>query len=414
MSSDSSRGSRSLPANPDLRHLKDQAKDLLRADNASSLSDAQFQIAREYGFASWPKLKAHVESLKEVGQLKAAIDENDLARVRELMTRNPALHRAPLGYNKNGPLTWAAECRGAAPTPERLAIVRWMLENGSDVHQGGDGPLMRAALDEDRIGVMELLVAHGADVNARWDGRYPIILAPCETLQAAPLRWLIAHGADMRASSDDYGNCVQMLIGTYWRDAPGKHACLEVFAEAGYSFPDTGPMAVHRGRVDLLAECLQRDPQLLDRRFSTAEIYPAELGVGAGYHVAPVEGGTLLHLAVEYQETEIARWLIEHGADVNARSRPEADDAAGHSPLFHTTVTLVHKKDELARLLLDAGADPNLRATFRKQLVDMGDEEKEQMKEYRDVTPIGFAEQFVEPNWVNPAAIEAIREYGGA
>ena len=71
-------------------------------------------------------------------------------------------------------------------------------------------------------------------------------------------------------------------------------------------------------------------------------------------------------------------------------------------------------EDKLARLLLAAGADPNLRATFCKQLVDMGDEEKEQMKEYRDVTAIGFAQQFVEPNWINPAAIEAIREYGGA
>ena len=132
---------------------------------------------REYGFASWPKLKQHVESLAEVGQLKQAIDANDLDRVRELMTRNPTLHSAPLGYNKNGPLTWAAECRGVQCSPERLAIARWMLENGSDIHQGGDGPLMRAALSDNRIPMMELLVEHGADVNAKWDGRYPIICA---------------------------------------------------------------------------------------------------------------------------------------------------------------------------------------------------------------------------------------------
>ena len=138
------RAARSLPANPDLRHLKDQAKDLFQAGGAKSLADAQFQLAREYGFASWPKLKAHVESLQEVGQLKAAIDANDVERLAEMMTRNPALHRAPLGYNKNGPLTWAAECRGVPCSPERLAIARWMLEHGSDVHQGGDGPLMRA------------------------------------------------------------------------------------------------------------------------------------------------------------------------------------------------------------------------------------------------------------------------------
>src|SRR4029077_2032162 len=93
---------RPLPDRPNLRHLKDQAKDLLKAGGAESLSDAQFKIARRYGFASWPKLKAHVDALEEIGQLKLAIDANDLERVKSLMTRNPALHRAPLGYGKNG------------------------------------------------------------------------------------------------------------------------------------------------------------------------------------------------------------------------------------------------------------------------------------------------------------------------
>jgi hypothetical protein len=100
-----------LPDNPNLRHLKDQAKDLLKAGAAASLADVQFQIARLYGFASWPKLKAHVESFEEIGQLKQAIDTNDMVRVKTMMTRNAALHSAPLGYGKDGPLTWVAECR---------------------------------------------------------------------------------------------------------------------------------------------------------------------------------------------------------------------------------------------------------------------------------------------------------------
>jgi hypothetical protein len=49
-----------------------------RAGQAASLSAAQFQIARQYGFASWPKLKAHVDSLeaaqREIAELKQAID----------------------------------------------------------------------------------------------------------------------------------------------------------------------------------------------------------------------------------------------------------------------------------------------------------------------------------------------------
>jgi hypothetical protein len=125
MSTHSRAGSRPLPERPNLRHLKDQAKDLLKSGAATSLADAQFRIARVYGFASWPKLKAHVESLEEIGQLKQAIDTNDLARVKTMMTRHPALHRAPLGYGKDGPLTWVAECRvpWEPPCPARLAMA---------------------------------------------------------------------------------------------------------------------------------------------------------------------------------------------------------------------------------------------------------------------------------------------------
>jgi hypothetical protein len=82
-----------------------------------------------------------LESLEEAEQLKQAIDRNDIERVKTMMTRNPSLHRAPLGYGQDGPLTWVAECRvpREPPSPTRLEMARWMIENGSDVHQGGDG-----------------------------------------------------------------------------------------------------------------------------------------------------------------------------------------------------------------------------------------------------------------------------------
>ena len=120
----------SLPERPSLRHLKDLAKDLLKRGEAASLTAAQLQIARLYGFPRWPQLKAHVESLEEIGALKHAIDTNDLDRVKALMTANPELHRAPLGYKQNGPLTWVAECRipWEAPGQTRLAMAQWMID----------------------------------------------------------------------------------------------------------------------------------------------------------------------------------------------------------------------------------------------------------------------------------------------
>jgi len=61
--------SRDLPDRPNLDHLKKQAKALLRKlrerDPSTTLADAQHALAREYGFASWPKLKTHLEALPQ-------------------------------------------------------------------------------------------------------------------------------------------------------------------------------------------------------------------------------------------------------------------------------------------------------------------------------------------------------------
>src|SRR5687768_12935078 len=84
-----------LPAHPSLEHLKNQAKELLRAYRrgdpdalarfraagipsagaAPKLVDAQRLVARDYGFASWAKLKARVTSA-------AAEAEDPVALVR--------------------------------------------------------------------------------------------------------------------------------------------------------------------------------------------------------------------------------------------------------------------------------------------------------------------------------------------
>ena len=59
--------SRDLPARPNLDHLRKQAKALLRSMRQhraeAKLSDAQHAVAREHGFTSWPKLKAHLAAL---------------------------------------------------------------------------------------------------------------------------------------------------------------------------------------------------------------------------------------------------------------------------------------------------------------------------------------------------------------
>lgn len=388
MPANSQSSTRELPDSPNLRHLKDQAKDLLQSGDAKTLAEAQFKIARLYGFASWPKLKAHVESLKEVGQLKQAIDTNDLDRVKSLMTRNPALHKAPLGYAKNGPLTWVAECRvpWGPPSPERLEIARWMIENGSDVHQGGDGPLARAALNADRIPMMELLVRYGADVNAHWNGNFPIIFSPCEAVDAAALRWLVGHGADPNCGSQPGSEtALDYVIGSYWRSGELSE-CIDILLEAGgvTRYAEPSVLDLLRGRLDGLRLRIDADPSIIDRRFS-------ELDFGTtGERMLTLKGGTLLHVAVEYCGLDAARLLIERGADVNARASIFESGIGGQTPIFHSATQFGDRGLPLTEFLLARGADLSLRVKLPGHY--------ERPDEVVECTPLGYAMRFPSVN----------------
>jgi ankyrin repeat protein len=394
MSTDSQPPKRPLPDRPNLRHLKDQAKDLLRAGKAASLAEAQFQTARLYGFASWPKLKAHVESFEETGQLKQAIDTNDLASVKTMMTRNPALHSAPLGYGEDGPLTWVAECRvpWEPPGPVRLAMAEWMITHGSDVHQGGDGPLMRAALNDSRIPMMALLVGHGADVNARWHGHFPIIFAPCESMDPAALKWLLDHGANPNCRDHGYefgghpypGTALDYLIACYGRSVERLSACIDVLLEAGGEtrFNTPAVMALLRDRLDNLAELIDAEPGLVNKRFPDLDC-----GQTGGRNLL-LQGGTLLHVAAEYGNVAAVALLLDRGAEVNARATVDEAGVGGQTAIFHAVTQFDDDGLPVAQLLVERGADLAIRVKLPGAYERPG--------EIVDCTPLGYALLFGE------------------
>jgi ankyrin repeat protein len=392
MPTDPQRAPRPLPERPNLRHLKDQAKDLLKSGAARSITDAQFEIARLYGFASWQKLKAHVESFEENGQLKQAIDTNNLVRVKSLMTRNPALHRTPLGYGEDGPLTWVAECRvpWEPPSPARLAIAEWMITHGSDVHQGGDGPLMRAALNGYRIPMMELLVSHEADVNALWHGHYPIIFAPCESIDPSALKWLLDHDANPNCRSHGHemsghsypGTALDYLIASYTRSLERLSACIDILIEAGGKTKYDAPavLALLRGRLDNLGSLIDAEPGLVNKHFP-------ELDCGqTGGRLLLLQGGTLLHVAAEYRNTAAVTLLLDRGVDVNARAAVNEAGIGGQTAIFHAVTQSDDGGLPVTQLLLDRGADLTLRVKLP------GDYERPE--EIVDCTALGYALRF--------------------
>jgi ankyrin repeat protein len=369
MSNHTSGATRALPDRPNLRHLRDQAKDLLKSGDAVTLADAQFQIARSYGFTSWPQLKARVDSLAESGELKDAINRNDLPLVQSMMTRNPALHQAPLGYGNDGPLTWVAECRVpfVAPNRTRLAMAKWMIENGSDIHRGGDAPLMRAALNSQRIPMMELLVSLGADVNSTWHGHYPIIFAACEALNPRSLEWLLNHGADpncggpaeWRERGVAYpGTALDYVLLTYARHPEKLSACIDILlaAHSKSKYESPAVFAVLRGHVDELKKLLDADPNLIHQRFPELDF-----GTTAARGLT-LRGCTLLHVAAEFQRLDAATVLLERGADANAKATLDEAGVGGQTPIFHAATQYDDAGLPMVRLLVERGADLTIRA----------------------------------------------------
>ena len=228
---------RRLPDHPSLEHLKKQAKVVLdqltagdpvaherfralldrTAPPAPQLADAQLLLARDYGFASWAKLKAHVESIAAdpPAELVAAIHANDANRVRDVLERYPEL-ATRLNDTMPGLHFGATPLLAAVPCANR-EMIDALLEAGADINQkshwwaGGFG-----VLDDDR-GLAPFLIERGARVDlhaaarlGKMDDLERLVAADPELVHArggdgqtalhvapnvAVAQWLLDHGA---------------------------------------------------------------------------------------------------------------------------------------------------------------------------------------------------------------------------
>ena len=157
-------------------------------------------------------------------------------------------------------------------------MARWMIENGSDVHQGGDGPLMRAALARHDTPHDRAPRGPRRRRERPLEGTTPSSSRPLRDCSRPSLKWLLDHGADLHAAAR-YCCPIEMLTCIYTRRRQGQSRVPRNRRRWPAShLPDTPVMALHRGRLDLLQEHLDRDPSLLEHRFAPSEIFSTRAG----------------------------------------------------------------------------------------------------------------------------------------
>jgi ankyrin repeat protein len=405
-----------LPARPSLEQLRKQAKNLLRdyragdADAATrvhgviprlgddrsglALADAQFVLAREYGFENWAALAQHVErinpsstrtphrppirpielrpsqliTLPEGGSAPAdivwsmylATHAGDLGHVKALVARHPALVRYE--YNYTPPMHFAVR-EGHA------SLVRFLLDHGASTsyqsYPFGDS-LLTIAEDHEHSDVASVLRERLARQFALTDGlttileaarqgdltrveqeigRDPSLARGSNDVGMTPLhaaannghlavvRALLAAGAPVDAEmSDGYRpiHCALMPRGRV-RPAPeASNAVADALIAHGAEY--TIVVALLRGDRQFAKNALARDSSLADFEDSC--------------HRRPIS------IAADRDDLEMVRLLLQHGANPNL---PEEGAPRGHA----LWTAVYHRRREMARVLVEHGADPN-------------------------------------------------------
>jgi hypothetical protein len=396
---------RELPSRPSLDQLKHQAKDLLKSHKAAdpetirriqeshprwtnapeaqirsaklSLADAQLVIAREYGFETWPKLKAHIDSLARetrdpIELLKDAFKNDDAPLFRKLLERHPefkAKINEPIGSFDSPLIT---HVRGRA-------MLDVLLDAGADINAksqwwaGGFGlldgakpELARYAIQRGarvdahaaaRLGMIdklrELVSGDPQVVNARGgDGQMPLHFA--STVEIAKL--LLDHGADIDARDIDHESTpAQYMISE-------RQEIVRYLIERGCKTDIL--MAAALGDMNLIRKHLDADPDCIRMRVSEdyfpminrksgGTIYQWTLG----WHISPHE------VAKEFGHEDAYALLMERSpADVKLISACWAGDEARVKSLLADPNLLASFVDVYGRHIANAARNNKLAA----------------------------------------------------
>lgn len=386
---------RDLPAKPDLKHLRGQAKSLLQAARESRAdalalvleflpapptrlrhTDALLIIARQYGFASWPKLKAYVEMLHRFtgephradpttapdrflaygclvygGDDPARIDQARELLSSELIRGN--IHVAAAAGDVAAVATLLADDRslaGARGGPHRWEPLLYLAYS-----RVGTGDALAAA----RL----LLDAGGGDPNAGylWEGNYAFtaltgVLGEGEDAPNQPrhpqwealARLLLECGADANDSQ-----------GLYNRMFGRTDDHLRLLFEYGLGAGDGGPW------YDRFPQVLPSPAQMVEDQL----LWAAEHGLaaraelllthgcnpdGLGFWFTDRPGGTALSRALDSGSDQVVSLLRLAGA-ADVTLAPEAallaEALAGRTPTADAAVLAAARRLQPAAIL---------------------------------------------------------------
>ena len=386
-----------LPQRANLDWLRKEAKrrlkELRRADPKARLSDAQFALAKEHGFASWRELKAHIDALTLDGAAIEAAEKGQARKLAALLDEHPRLLQATKGPYGHTLLHRAAH-EGTLSTVD-LLLRRGLSPNVKE--KGDDTTPMHWAAARGAADVVRRLAEAGGDVVGRGDDHALEVIGWATCWDGTDtkghrdvVKVLLAHGATHHiysAMSMGLEDEVRRIV----RENPGALAQPRSRNE---HFELPLQFAVHRNlaaMVTLLLE-LGADPRATDGIGCPASVYVSFPTVTRKTVDALARGGIhdlmlalivgdldaasrfwkgrasfdprgadtgALHLLAKRGELAGVRWLLERGADPNARWN--------HWDAMVTPVHLVcwppETKDRrtILELLLDAGGDPTLR-----------------------------------------------------
>jgi ankyrin repeat protein len=365
-----------LPERPSLEHLRKQAK-ARRRERGIALSQAQHELAREYGFGSWPKLVHAVQA----GQLHGV--------ERALVLADPPALAAVLAADR---ASAAAEISGLPPllvllrrsigSPADIRhCTRLLFDAGADpdshtVEWGGEGSMsaLFAAVERRDLALVRLLLDAGAtsDEDAFYHacelsdtalldalhrpGFENLVNHKLDFEDLAGLRWFLDHGVDVNAH-----RCLHHAI-SRGRGIPILTALIDAGADVNLPWDrwDIG-----RRPLALAARCGHLAAfELLASRGATAELDPVDaavLAIARGESArlpnapAPALGnpdddgyGWILGQFALLGRTEVVRALLDSGLPVDTR---------GWSNFTPLDQAAMHGRTKTAQLLIDRGAD---------------------------------------------------------